>query len=147
MLNPYWHVQILQKTLRQAPDLSVLLFHSWYLSAMFISASNYVLISEHFRLYLTSLNVGKVQERFNWHAWKACVPERVPRVRISPFPQRVFINPSKLSPSFQADTPHFCSWIPSCLRYVILLQFKYRLNERRPVLYSSIVTAQASHVT
>ncbi len=27
-----------------------------------------------------------MQERLNWHAWKACVPERVPRVRISPFP-------------------------------------------------------------
>lgn len=33
---------------------------------------------------------GKVQEWFNWHAWKACVLERVPRVRISPFPHYVF---------------------------------------------------------
>ncbi len=29
---------------------------------------------------------GKVQEWFNWHAWKACVLARVPWVRIPPFP-------------------------------------------------------------
>lgn len=33
------------------------------------------------------LQYGKVQEWLNWHAWKACVPETVPRVRIPPFPQ------------------------------------------------------------
>lgn len=30
---------------------------------------------------------GKMQEWFNWHAWRACVRESVPRVRISLFPQ------------------------------------------------------------
>ncbi len=30
--------------------------------------------------------LGEVQEWFNWHAWKACVQETVPRVRISPSP-------------------------------------------------------------
>jgi len=29
---------------------------------------------------------GQVPERFNGHAWKACVPETVPRVRIPPCP-------------------------------------------------------------
>ena len=28
-----------------------------------------------------------MQEWLNWHAWKACVPVTVPRVRIPPFPQ------------------------------------------------------------
>lgn len=30
--------------------------------------------------------LGKVSEWFKVHAWKACVPEKVPGVRIPPFP-------------------------------------------------------------
>ena len=31
---------------------------------------------------------GEVQERFNWHAWRACAGETLPRVRIPASPPR-----------------------------------------------------------
>ena len=29
-----------------------------------------------FKLHLHCLNSGEMQEWFNWHAWKACVPQK-----------------------------------------------------------------------
>ena len=45
-----------------------------------------------FRIFALPYKRGKVQEWFNWHAWKACVPETVPRVRIPLFPQNCRIR-------------------------------------------------------
>lgn len=48
------------------------------------------MIKEVTEAYICS--TGKVQEWFNWHAWKACVPVTVPRVRIPPFPHSPIVE-------------------------------------------------------
>ena len=44
---------------------------------------------EHFLIYLHLKYFGEVQEWLIWHAWKACVRESVPWVRIPLSPQLV----------------------------------------------------------
>src|SRR5688572_16089190 len=56
---------------------------------------------------------GEVPERPNGHAWKACVLERAPRVRIprsppfAPFLFLVFLSGLRAA---SRSSPHFCSW-------------------------------------